>query len=80
MTQLRSSEISILQLPSNLDEYPSELEDEATLPPPGESSSDLSFDDDVRPQLFSQGELNDLVRDLGLSKDAAELFLFSSFI
>lgn len=68
-----SSEISIPQPPSSLDEYPSELENEATLSPPGESSSDLSFDEDGRPQLFSQGELTDLVRDLGLSKDAAEL-------
>lgn len=68
-----SSEISIPQPPSSLDEYPIELEDEATLSPPGESSSDFSFDEDGRPQLFAQGELNDLVRDLGLSKDAAEL-------
>nr|CAH7753349.1 unnamed protein product [Callosobruchus chinensis] len=55
-----SSEISIPQPPSSLDEYPNELEDEATLSPPDESSSDLSFDEDGRPQLFSQGELNDL--------------------
>lgn len=68
-----SSEISIPQPPFSLDQYPSELEDEATLPPPGESNSDLSFDKDGGPQLFSQGELNDLVGDLGLSKDAAEL-------
>ncbi|QQP58205.1 Uncharacterized protein FKW44_003446, partial [Caligus rogercresseyi] len=38
--------------------------------------SDLSFDEDERPQLYSQGELNYLVRDLGLSKDAAELLGF----
>ncbi|QQP57683.1 Uncharacterized protein FKW44_002754, partial [Caligus rogercresseyi] len=68
-----SSELSIPQPPSSLDEYSSELEDEAALSPPDESSSDLSFDEDERPQLYSQGELNDLVRDLGLSKDAAEL-------
>nr|CAH7748141.1 unnamed protein product [Callosobruchus chinensis] len=53
-----SSEISIPQPPSSLDEYPNELEDEATLSPPDESSSDLSFDEDGRPQLFSQGALD----------------------
>ncbi len=30
-------------------------------------------DDDVRPSQFNQGELNDLVRDLALSKEKAEL-------
>lgn len=66
-----SSEIPIPQPPSSLDEYLSESEDEDTLPPQDESSSDFSFDEG--PELFSQSELNDLVRDLGLSKDAAEL-------
>ncbi|GBM84390.1 hypothetical protein AVEN_145076-1 [Araneus ventricosus] len=36
-----------------------------------ESSSDFSVDEG--PQPFSQSELNDLLRDLGLSKDGAEL-------
>jgi hypothetical protein len=36
--------------------------------------SDYSdYDTDTQPELFSQEELNDLVRDLGLPKDSAEL-------
>ena len=66
-----SSEIPVPQPPSSLDDILSESEDEDTLPPQGESSSDFSFDEG--PQLFSQKELNDLVRDLGLSKESAEL-------
>lgn len=66
-----SSEIPVPQPPSSLDDILSESEDEDTLPPQGESSSDVSFDEG--PQLFSQKELNDLVRDLGLSKESAEL-------
>lgn len=67
-----SSEIAVPQPPSSLDDiYLSESEDEDTLPPQGESSSDFSVDEG--PQLFSQKELNDLVRDLGLSKESAEL-------
>ncbi|GBN55325.1 hypothetical protein AVEN_28811-1, partial [Araneus ventricosus] len=42
-----------------------------TLPHQDESSSYFSVDEG--PQPFSQSELNDLVRALGLSKDGAEL-------
>ncbi|GBM31241.1 hypothetical protein AVEN_223439-1 [Araneus ventricosus] len=42
-----------------------------TLPHQAESSSDFSVDEG--PQPFSQRELNDLVRDLGLYKDGAKL-------
>lgn len=66
-----SSEIPVPQPPSSLDDILSESEDEDTLPPQGESSSDVSVDEG--PQIFSQKELNDLVRDLGLSKESAEL-------
>ncbi|GBM24924.1 hypothetical protein AVEN_23456-1 [Araneus ventricosus] len=41
------------------------------LPHQDESSSDFSVDE--LPQPFSQSELNNLVRDLGLSKDEVEL-------
>ncbi|GBN45149.1 hypothetical protein AVEN_62806-1 [Araneus ventricosus] len=51
-------------------------EDGDTLPHQDESSSDFSVDE--RPQPFSQSELNDLVRDLGLSKDGAELARFQT--
>lgn len=36
-------------------------------------SEDNSSEQQSAPQLFGQRELNDLVRDLGLSKKAAEL-------
>lgn len=65
------SEIPVPQPPSNLDDILSESEDSDALASQDESSSDFSVDEG--PQLFSQSELNDLVRDLGLSKDAAEL-------
>ena len=68
-----SFEISIPQPPSSLDEYPSEFDDVVTLPPQGESSSDFSLVEDERPQLglpqlFSQSELTDLIRDLRFFK------------
>lgn len=66
-----SSEIPVPHPPSSLDDIRSDLEDGDTLPHQDESSSDFSVDEG--PQPFSQSELNDLVRDLGLSKDAAEL-------
>lgn len=39
------------------------------------TTDDASFldDNDEQPKLFSQNELNDLVRDLNLPKDSAEL-------
>lgn len=47
------------------------------LPEPSESESEQLDDEfqveDCGPQQFSQEELNDLVRDLGLSKESAEL-------
>ncbi|GBN94844.1 hypothetical protein AVEN_266158-1 [Araneus ventricosus] len=46
-------------------------DDGDTLPHQDESSSDFPVDEG--PQSFSQSELNDLVRDLGLSKHGAEL-------
>jgi hypothetical protein len=66
-----SSEIPVLLPPSSLDDIQSDSEDETILPPWDGSSSDFSVGEG--PQLFSQSELNDLVRDLGLSKDAVEL-------
>ncbi|QQP31444.1 Uncharacterized protein FKW44_025053, partial [Caligus rogercresseyi] len=55
-----------------LDEYSSELEDEAALPPPM-NQAQIYLLTKMKGLNYSQGELNDLVRDLGLSKDAAEL-------
>ncbi|GBO06477.1 hypothetical protein AVEN_130198-1 [Araneus ventricosus] len=54
-----------------LDDIRSDYEDGDTLPHQDESSSSFSVDEG--PQPFSQSELNDLVRDLGLSKDGTEL-------
>ncbi|CAG9790224.1 unnamed protein product [Diatraea saccharalis] len=64
-------EIPVPQPPSNLDDILCESEESDTSASQDESSP--YFPVDEGPQLFSQGELNDLVRDLGLSKDAAEL-------
>ncbi|GBM70063.1 hypothetical protein AVEN_105040-1, partial [Araneus ventricosus] len=54
-----------------LDDIRSDSEDGDTLPHLDESRSDFSVDE--APQPFSQSELNDLVRGLGLSKDGPEL-------
>ncbi|GBM11066.1 hypothetical protein AVEN_259757-1 [Araneus ventricosus] len=54
-----------------LDDIRSDSENGNTLPHQDESSSDFSVDDGHQP--FSENELNDLARDLGLSKDEAEL-------
>ncbi|GBM67100.1 hypothetical protein AVEN_67602-1 [Araneus ventricosus] len=54
-----------------MDDIRSDSEDRDTLPHQDESSSDFSVHEG--PQPFSQSELNDLVRYLGLSKDGAEL-------
>ncbi|GBM72188.1 hypothetical protein AVEN_309-1 [Araneus ventricosus] len=61
----------VLHPPSSLDDILSDSEDGDTLPHKDESSSDFSADEG--PQPFSQSELNDPIRDLGLSKDGAEL-------
>ncbi|GBP37624.1 hypothetical protein EVAR_34661_1 [Eumeta japonica] len=66
-----SSEIPVPHPPPNLDYILSDAEDTKTFAPQNESSSDFSVDEGS--QLFSQIEHNDLVRDLGFSKDAAEL-------
>ncbi|GBN46009.1 hypothetical protein AVEN_107082-1 [Araneus ventricosus] len=54
-----------------LDDIRSDSEDGDTLPHQDESRSDFSVDE--VPQQFSQSELNNLVRNLGLSEDGAEL-------
>ncbi|GBO30718.1 hypothetical protein AVEN_205006-1, partial [Araneus ventricosus] len=54
-----------------LDGIRSDSEDGDTLSHQDESSSDVSVDEG--PKQFSQSELNDLVRDLCLSKDGVEL-------
>ncbi|GBM78011.1 hypothetical protein AVEN_13029-1 [Araneus ventricosus] len=59
-----------LHPPSSLDNIQSDSEDGDTLPHQDEYSSDFSVDEG--PQPFSRSELNDLVRDLGLSKDGSE--------
>ncbi|GBM63266.1 hypothetical protein AVEN_110949-1 [Araneus ventricosus] len=66
-----TSEIQVPHPPSSLDDIWSDSEDGDTLPHKDESSSDFSFYEDVQP--FSQSDLNDLVRDLRLSKDGSEL-------
>lgn len=62
-------EIPVPKAPVTLQEIP--ISDEEIPEQDEESSSD--FEDDSSPKLFSQGEMNDLVRDLNLPKDAAEL-------
>ena len=54
-----------------LEEITSSDEGRVIPEPDDESSSD--FEVDTRPKLFSQEEINDLVTDLNLPKDAAEL-------
>ncbi|GBL75994.1 hypothetical protein AVEN_234310-1 [Araneus ventricosus] len=66
-----TSEKPVPHPPSSLDNILSDSEDGDTLPHQDESST--YFSDYEGPQSFSQSELNDLVRDLGLSKDRAEL-------
>lgn len=66
------SDIPVPNPPATLEEIPCSDEDEVVIPEPvDESSSD--FEDDTEPKPFSQQEVNDLVRDLNLPKDAAEL-------
>ncbi|GFT09030.1 hypothetical protein NPIL_703461, partial [Nephila pilipes] len=54
--------------PPSYNDILGESEDGDTLPLKDESGSYFSIDEG--PQCFSLNELNDLVRDLGLSKDA----------
>ncbi|GBO22813.1 hypothetical protein AVEN_229987-1 [Araneus ventricosus] len=64
-------EIPVPYPPSSLVDIQSDSEDGETLPHQDESSSDFSVEEGSQP--FSQSELNDLVRDLDLSKHGAEL-------
>ncbi|GBN64302.1 hypothetical protein AVEN_111376-1, partial [Araneus ventricosus] len=57
--------------PSSLDDIRSDSEDGDTLTHHDKSGSDFSVDE--APQPFSQSELTDPVRGLGLSKDGPEL-------
>ncbi|GBM60303.1 hypothetical protein AVEN_81658-1 [Araneus ventricosus] len=66
-----TSEIPVPHPPSSLDDIRSDSEDRYTLTHKDESISDFYVNE--RPQPFSQSELNDLIRDLGLSGDGAEL-------
>ncbi|KAL4715739.1 hypothetical protein ACJJTC_006318 [Scirpophaga incertulas] len=65
------SHCSVSHPPPNLEDILSDADDSETFALQNESSSDFSVDEG--PQLFSQIELNDLVRDLGFTKDAPEL-------
>ncbi|XP_066949408.1 uncharacterized protein [Macrobrachium rosenbergii] len=49
------------------------LEENTTDGEETEVDADFAIENEDEPQKFSQGELNDLVRDLSLSKDKAEL-------
>lgn len=65
------SDIPVLYPPSSLDDILSDSETGDTLPLQGESCSVFSVDEG--PQPWSQNELNDLVRDLSISKGGPEL-------
>ncbi|XP_066463509.1 uncharacterized protein [Eleutherodactylus coqui] len=51
------------------------VEDELVIDDASRDATDVEFtpDDDGKPKVFTQGELNDLIRDLSLSKEKAEL-------
>ena len=52
------------------------VEDECVVDVERQDAADVDFDPDIDgevPKVFTQGELNDLVRDLSLSKEKAEL-------
>ncbi|GBL75126.1 hypothetical protein AVEN_194383-1 [Araneus ventricosus] len=66
-----TSEISIPHPPSSLVDIRSDSGDVDTLPHQHESSSDFTVEEGAQP--FSQSKLNDLVRNLGLSKHGAKL-------
>ncbi|GBM21347.1 hypothetical protein AVEN_149916-1 [Araneus ventricosus] len=65
------NEIPVPHPPSSLVDIRSDSEDGDSLPHQDESRLDFSVEEG--PQPFSQSELNDIVRDLGLSKHGAEL-------
>ena len=57
-------------------EFPGSEEDKGSILSTDSSEatgSDAGFPPSSLPQLFSQGELNDLTRDLNLSKESSEL-------
>ena len=57
-------------------ELPGSEEDQASVLSTDSSEdtvSDVGFSPSSLPQLFSQGELNDLIRDIYLSKESSEL-------
>ena len=52
------------------------VEDECVVDVERQDAADVDFDPDIdgeEPKVFTQGELNDLVRDMSLSKEKAEL-------
>ncbi|CAN2390253.1 hypothetical protein PRIEUP_LOCUS289 [Pristimantis euphronides] len=65
------TDIPVPKAPATLEEIPSSDEGAIIPEPYDKLSSD--FEDDARPNFFPQEEMNDLVRDLNLPKDAAEL-------
>ena len=58
-----------LELPGSEEEQASVLSTDSS----EDTVSDVGFPPTSLPQLFSQGELNDLIRDLNLSKESSEL-------
>lgn len=58
------------KLPALIGEIPDS--DEVEAQPQADQGSSSDFED-TRPKSFSQEKINDLVRDLNLLKDAAEL-------
>ncbi|CAN2390602.1 hypothetical protein PRIEUP_LOCUS639 [Pristimantis euphronides] len=65
------TDIPVPKAPATLEEIPSS--DEGRIIPEPYDESSFDFEDDTRPKFFSQ-EMNDLVKDLNIPKDAAELF------
>ncbi|CAH1962197.1 unnamed protein product [Acanthoscelides obtectus] len=63
--------IPVTKPPVTLGEIPGSGESEVQSQDDQDSSSD--FEDDTRPKLFFQEEINDFLRDLDVPKDAAEL-------
>lgn len=72
-----SNEVPVPEPPKSLDHISvdgSDHDEAHQMAAPDESStSEFEPEPDPKPELFSQAELNDLVRDLGLPKDAAQL-------
>ncbi|XP_052826093.1 uncharacterized protein LOC128248578 [Octopus bimaculoides] len=62
-----------LPIPVPLDDGIETSDDDADCHDSAAKEDYLADDDSFKPQKFSQAELNDLVRDLSLSKDKAEL-------